>query len=163
MIIQFKIFEKLDKDRQKMLDDELYHSSKVKSSLQRMRQLIKDGANVNAIQPNGYTPLLRAAYFMFTSGAKLLIKNGANINAQNHDGYTSLMLAAVNTYDFITKKRVKEIIDILIENNADLNIQNISGKDAFDVNQHLQDYISNKFPEKYQEYIERKEASKYNL
>lgn len=163
MIIQFKIFEKLNNYLQKELDNELYYYCKNKSSLKKMRDLIKAGANVNFRQDRGWTTLMRASYFMFTSAVKLLIENGAEINVTNNDGFSPIMLAAANTYNFVKSKGLKEIIDMLIENNADLNIQNTKNQDIFDINKYLHEYISNKFPEKYQEYIERKEASKYNL
>lgn len=163
MITQFKIFEKIDKYLQKVLDNDLYHYSSKKSALQKLRDLIKAGANVNYITDRGWTPLMRTAFFSFTSWVELLIENGAEINLTNDDGFSAIMIAASDAYNFSKYNSNKKIVDILIENNADLNIQNTKGQDIFDINEKTIEYINNKFPEKYKEYLEKKEANKYNL
>lgn len=163
MITQFKIFEKIDKYLQKVLDNDLYHYSSKKSALQKLRDLIKAGANVNSIQHNGETPLMRASFKGFASGVELLIENNAKVNLINNEGYSAIMYAIVDRYNFSKYQSYKKIVDILIENDADLNIKNTKEEDIFDINDKLVEYISNKFPEKYKEYLEKKEANKYNL
>jgi hypothetical protein len=59
------------------------------------KQLIKHGANVNAVsRPEGETPLHNACWAIRMTNLdfiKLLLKKGADPHAQNHDGMTPLM------------------------------------------------------------------------
>ena len=52
------------------------------------------GADVNAAEEDGTTPLMRAVHGRFTDIAKHLIDSGANVTARNHYGVTALYLAA---------------------------------------------------------------------
>jgi len=52
------------------------------------------GADVNAPEEDGTTPLMRAVHGRFTDIAKRLIDSGANVAARNHYGVTALYLAA---------------------------------------------------------------------
>ena len=65
------------------------------------------GANVNAKDDQGTTPLLRAAYFGHKEIAELLIANGANVNSKSKYGKTPLDLVVdesrKETYDLLRK------------------------------------------------------------
>jgi ankyrin repeat protein len=159
MITKFKIFE----STQQKLDNDLYLYTSYSSSLQTMRDLIKNGANVNYQISNGWTPLMRAIFKNFFSGVKLLIENGANVNIINNDGFSALMVVASDTYDYEKRKSVKKIIDLLIENGADLNVKNAKGQDIFDINDKLHEYIGNKFPKEYKNYLIKKDSERYNI
>jgi ankyrin repeat protein len=52
------------------------------------------GADVNAPEDDGTTPLMRAVHGRFPDIAKLLINSGANVSARNRYGVTALYLAA---------------------------------------------------------------------
>ncbi len=52
------------------------------------------GADVNAAEEDGTTPLMRAVHGRFTGTAKRLIDAGANVAARNRYGVTALYLAA---------------------------------------------------------------------
>jgi len=52
------------------------------------------GADVNAPEEDGTTPLMRAVHGRFTDIAKRLIDSGANVAARNRYGVTALYLAA---------------------------------------------------------------------
>ena len=160
MITKFKIFEN---KKQQILDSELYDYVKKKASLQKVRELIKDGANVNYIASDGWTPLMRASHYMFFNCVKLLIENGANVNLLSNDGFSALMIISSDKYNFEKRKSVKDIVDILIENDVDLNIKNTKGQDIFDINDKLHKYICNKFPVEYKKYLTKKEEEKYNI
>lgn len=54
---------------------------------------------------------------------KLLIENGANVNAKSHDqGYSALMFAAISNHH--------EIVNLLLENEADTDCTNAIGRTA---------------------------------
>ncbi len=55
--------------------------------------LITKGANVNAKNPNGRTPLFNATVEGSKETAELLIAKGADVNAKDPDGETPLDLA----------------------------------------------------------------------
>lgn len=57
-----------------------------------VNELIKLGANVNAVaQRGGWPALLLAAHYYRTDIVDLLIQNGADINSTNRQGETALM------------------------------------------------------------------------
>jgi hypothetical protein len=55
--------------------------------------LIDHGANINAQDDDGYTPLIVACYKGLADIAQLLIEKGADVNAKDHEGLTALRLA----------------------------------------------------------------------
>ena len=65
--------------------------------------LISRGANVNAIDKNGMTPLLWAANIDFGDSAmiELLLKSGARADARNRDGLTPLELARKHNHTHV--------------------------------------------------------------
>ena len=69
--------------------------SAAKAEPEKVRQLIQDGADVNAQNKDGWTPLMVAAYNNSNSETLMaLIEAGAGINAKDKDGWTPLMVAA---------------------------------------------------------------------
>jgi ankyrin repeat protein len=63
--------------------------------------LIDHGADVNASDKNGWTPLLRAAQNGYYEVVKLLCMHGADINAQTKDVKNALSLAISRGYHHI--------------------------------------------------------------
>ena len=57
-------------------------------------QFIAEGADVNAAEDDGTTPLMRAVHGKFTDIAQRLIDAGADVAARNEYGVTALYLAA---------------------------------------------------------------------
>jgi ankyrin repeat protein len=157
-----KTFEKLRLDTQKDLDSNLLKYSRIKESLQLIRELIIKGANVNCRDGRDRTPLIYAASKNFTSAIKLLVENGADVNAEDDDGNTALLYIAGF---FTIKSSLKTTIDILIQNDVDLNHTNKAGRDAISMRDggYFEKYIMEKYPEKYEEYLIKKDAQKYNL
>lgn len=60
-----------------------------------VRRLLLAGADVNAILPNGCTPLLYALAGNRVSMAKLLLEHGADISITTKEGESALMLSAL--------------------------------------------------------------------
>ena len=63
------------------------------------------GADVNAAEVDGTTPLMRAVHGRFTDIAKRLIDSGASVTARNNYGVTALYLAARGG-DAVTTRRL---------------------------------------------------------
>lgn len=55
--------------------------------------LIENGANPNAVNREGWTPLLLAVRYDQSEIARLLIGKNADINSANNNGFTALMYA----------------------------------------------------------------------
>jgi hypothetical protein len=86
------------------------------------KALINAGANVNAKDERGYTPLIWAAAQGHIKVMKVLLDNGADINAQNELGETALIMAA----HFGDTKAAQ----LLIARGADKNIKDTEGYTA---------------------------------
>ena len=63
-----------------------------------IRVLISEGAEVNAKDEYGMTPLLYATWKSSPEIVQLLIEKGADVNARNTDGRTPLTIAAMNPF-----------------------------------------------------------------
>lgn len=102
------------------ITEELF-SAVQKNDLDRVRELLAQGADVEARDAHSATPLLRAARYGYTDIAALLIKKGAEVNAKDDAiGATPLILAASRGHTDTTK--------LLIEKGADVNAQAKDGK-----------------------------------
>jgi ankyrin repeat protein len=88
--------------------------------------LINNGANVNAQNKDGNTPLHKASEHGNTEVAKLLIENGANVNAQDKNGLTPLHVAI---------RYFTEIALLLINKGASLFAKTIKGLHPLDLAQ----------------------------
>jgi len=117
--------------------------------------LIKNGANVNAKSSEELTPLHIACLMGHKNLVKLFIENGADIHALDENGNTPLHFASIGgripdedfddeefKEDFkaaINPGGYKEIVTLLLENNAYINAQNIYGNTALHIASLTQD------------------------
>ena len=91
-------------------------------NINEIKRLLDNGADVNAKDDDGYTPLISASAGGFVETAKFLLENGADMNAEDKYGWTSLMYASQN--------RHINMLKFLIENGADVNHKSIDGRDT---------------------------------
>ena len=81
--------------------------------------LISLGANVNAKDVEGNTPLHWAIFEGHFKSAEILIYNGANVNAEGRDSASPLQVAAtIDNYD---------IAELLIKSGTNVNAEDIDG------------------------------------
>lgn len=140
----------------------LKHAEKVES-LEYIKKLIEHKANVNCRNGADRTPLMLAARKRFYSVMKLFIENGADINAIDRDNNNAFYYLITGSYR--ARKTFFKIIDFLIENGINIFHKNNQGNYFLDFikNPDMLNYIKEKYPEIYEEWLLRKEADKYNL
>ena len=113
-----------DKNNDSLLNIIVRQSSSNKESIEIIRQLISNGADINSKNYEGNTPLhismLTTPYNMDI--IELLIKSGSNINAQNNSIMTPLMFASIDGE--------ADCMKLLLDMDANINIQNLWGATA---------------------------------
>lgn len=96
------------------LDPQLIEAAKI-GDIQKVRSLLKQGANVNAM-PGDWTPLMWAVERDNLELAQLLLKKGAQVNAmsaQRNCCKTALMIACT--------RDDPRVLELLLKNGADVN------------------------------------------
>lgn len=113
--------------RQKEINNALLEcasSSSIISDSDMVALLLDYGADVNAVDDNGFTPLMLASKAGCKEIVRYLIDRGANIDQQNSNGDTALILAA--EVDGNSK-----MVEMLLRKGANWEIANNSGRDVF--------------------------------
>jgi ankyrin repeat protein len=104
---------------EKAKDANLFLMAIKNGDVERIKKLISQGADVNAKDNRGMTPLHQAAYYGRRQVAKVLIAKGANVNATNTAGRTPLHIAA--------NFGPKWVLELLLANGASINARDIAG------------------------------------
>ena len=68
-------------------------------NLDTVQILISNGAELNAKDQDGITPLMWASSYGYSDIVKMLIVNGADVNAIDNNGETPLYYAVYNNYE----------------------------------------------------------------
>ncbi|MFZ2959557.1 MAG: ankyrin repeat domain-containing protein [Candidatus Ozemobacteraceae bacterium] len=96
--------------------------------------LIQKGAQVNAIDGRGQTPLFQTTTRISDSSkdievAELLIKKGANVNAKDGEGYTALHLTAQAPHTGVGRK----LCQLFVKSGANVNAKGNDGETALTI------------------------------
>lgn len=105
-------------------NEELINAATLGDSV-KVETLLKDGANPNAQNAYGWTPLLAASAGSRLDIAVILMDAGANINVASHMGETPLLYAVMT--------RNNPLINMFIQRGADPNKRNTMGLSPADV------------------------------
>jgi len=98
------------------------HDAAMAGDVEQVQLLISSGADVNARDMTGYTPLFYAVQSGQKKAAELLIGGGANVNARDGNGNTPLHYAAVRGH--------YDMCEVLVSNGADVGSRNLTGRTA---------------------------------
>ena len=101
--------------------DSQAHLSKAagENDIQAVQWLLANGAEVNAKDNYGKTPLHSAAIHNASEAAAALLANGADVNAKDNAGWTPLYAAAF--------RNASEAAAVLLANGADVNAKDNAG------------------------------------
>jgi len=102
----------------------LIHASS-KGNIDKMKLLLKYGANINHTNMNGDTALTLSCHHSSSIKVETLVQDkNINVNMSNNFKNTPLMLACNNN------KITENCIKLLLDKNADINVQNLAGDTA---------------------------------
>ena len=102
------------------MPDKLFHYACRSGQLKVAMALIDKGADVNASNDNGNTPLHLALWNGHAAVAMAVIDKGADVNASNDNGNTPLHLALWNGHAGVAMAVIDKGADIYITNNDQL-------------------------------------------
>ena len=100
------------------------HDAATLGNIEAIKQHLAAGADVNAKDDDGISPLLLAATWGHKEIVELLIANGADVNAKAVESLTPLHITAGWGH--------KEIVELFIANGADVNAKAVDGETPLD-------------------------------
>lgn len=109
--------EQSDDDEAKRLQ---LHDATANGCVEAAKKLVAEGADVNAVNQDGCTPLHLAADRGFPLLVRILVEAGADVNRQDSEGQTALHYAAICEFDQVCQQ--------LLEAGADPSLKDLSGQ-----------------------------------
>ena len=103
-------------------NNKLIQSSKF-GNKETVEKLLKEGADVNAKNSEGYTALILASSNGHKEIVEMLLEKGADVNAKDND-------MAIRLSIWASRNGHKEIVEMLLEKGADVNAKNDYGYTA---------------------------------
>lgn len=95
------------------------HSAACSQNINKLKDYISQGADLNEEDSDGDLPLTLAAQSNLYENVKLLLENGAKVNKKAAFGITALMVA-----DSL------DVLDLLLNNGAEVSLKDREGNDA---------------------------------
>ena len=98
------VFVGCAKERARNTQTDALFRATIEGNTDMVKSLLSSpGADVNATDERGNTPLLEAARYGHEDICRVLIAAGADIKAKDKDGKTALMLAVENNHDDVVR------------------------------------------------------------
>lgn len=119
----------------KSVDDQLI-TAVFEEDLDRVRDLLECGADVNCVGSLGSTPLMQAAEMESIEVARYLLEQGSKINQKGHEGYSPLHIAIDVSIDAAVQdggQENLEMIEFFLAAGADRFLKNDSGATPIDI------------------------------
>ena len=116
-----KLFQKSAREVDPDGRTRLHYAAGPELNLRKVRALVAAGADVNAADRNGWTPLHAAAQYNAVEAARLLVSAGAVVDSTDRDGNTPLT-RAVSSY-----RGDGAVIQLLRQHGADPYFANKHG------------------------------------
>jgi len=112
----------LDKTFAQTAPPQSIHQATVSGNIERVKELLANGNDINFKNRQGWTPLHAAVWNQKQDIAKLLIEKGADVNVKDTSSRTALQFAADTGQ--------KEIVELLIAKKAEINTMSVRGENA---------------------------------
>jgi len=112
----------IDKTFAQTAPQQSLHQATVSGNIERVKELLSKGVDINLKNRQGWTPLHAAVWNQKQDIAKLLIEKGADVNVKDKSSRTALQFAADTGQ--------KEIVELLIAKKAEVNTMNARGENA---------------------------------
>ena len=94
-----------------------------------VKRLLQQGADINATDDTGNTPLINAARYGHLAIVRVLLDNGAKVDERNKLGTSALMMTIYQTYS----PAQAMIVRLLLEKGANMDFKNLKGETALDI------------------------------
>ena len=101
------------------------HTATATGDIAKIENLIKEGADINAMDKIGWTPLSWTIVMNDPNATEFLISKGADVNSRGKRGMTPLLLAC--------QRGRKDIAEILISKGADVNVRRNDDRTALHI------------------------------
>ena len=102
---------------------ETLHGAAASGHKEGVERLIAQGADLNAKDQNGHTPLHLTIMNREAGQARwVLITQGADVNVKTNDGRTPLMMAAIRGHEYL--------VEVLLANGANINARDNNNRTA---------------------------------